>query len=72
MSSIEQHKMTMRCPVCFSREIDVLITKNKDRFDCVKCSFTGTEEDIKLLYKDIKKKYKWMLKRVTLEEQMTM
>ena len=69
MSEIEKHKQTMRCPVCFSREIDVLMVKRGNGFYCVKCSYEGSPEEIKALYKDIKKKYKWMLKRVPLEAQ---
>ena len=63
----------MRCPVCFSREIDVLmISDNKDGFYCIKCGFTGRESEVRGMYKDIQKKYAWMTKRLTLDDQMKM
>jgi transposase-like protein len=70
MHSPEVHKLTKRCPVCFSREIDVLLQyRGSDRYSCVKCSFNGTDSEIRQLYMDIQKKYHGMRDRVTLDEQ---
>lgn len=60
----------MRCPVCFSRDTDVLMIHARGGFHyCVKCSFSGLESEVRGMYRDIQKKYHWMSKRVTLEEQ---
>jgi len=60
--------MTMRCPVCFNREIDVLMSYEDGKYACLKCSFTGTEQEIREMYKDIQKKFKWLGKRVTIQD----
>ncbi len=61
----------MRCPVCLSREIDVLMLREGDegRY-CVKCGFRGTEAEARGMYRDIQKKYHWMGRRLTLTEQL--
>ena len=61
----------MRCPVCFSREMDVLMISDGDEgYYCIKCGFRGRESEVRAMYKDIQKKYHWMGKRLTLEEQL--
>lgn len=66
----EIKRLSMRCPVCFSREIDVLmIPDGTGRHRCAKCSFSGTEKQVRALYRDIRKKYRWMGKRLTLDAQ---
>ena len=51
----------MRCPVCFNREIDVLMSYDDGRYSCLKCSYAGTEGEVRQLYKDIQKKFKWII-----------
>lgn len=70
MDSPHVHQLIKRCPVCFSREIDVLlIPLGGERHRCVKCSFTGSEAEIQAHYRDIQKKYHWINRRLTLEMQ---
>jgi len=60
----------MRCPVCFSRDIDVLMIHSENgSHRCSKCSFQGHESEVRGMYRDIQKKFHWMGRRVTLEEQ---
>lgn len=60
----------MRCPVCFSRDIDVLMIFTGDDFHyCPKCSFQGLESEIRGMYRDIQKKFHFIGRRFTLEEQ---
>jgi hypothetical protein len=60
----------MRCPVCFSRDIDVLmIPSEPGRHYCPKCSFQGEESEVRGMYRDIQKKFHWMIRRISLEEQ---
>jgi hypothetical protein len=60
----------MRCPVCFSRDTDVLMVPEAGGHHyCPKCSFNGEESEVRGMYRDIQKKFHWMTKRFTLEEQ---
>jgi len=60
--------VSMRCPVCFSRENDVVLFREGERYYCVKCSFAGSEADVRAMYADLRNKYRWITRRVTLEE----
>ena len=64
----EKKNVIYRCPVCFGRETDVVLRKQGDTYHCVKCSFFGTETKIREMYADLKKKYTFMTKRITLED----
>lgn len=65
----EKKQIIYRCPVCFARENDVVINKDQGGiYRCVKCSFFGTEEKIQEMYRDMKKKYTCIAKRITLED----
>lgn len=60
----------MRCPVCFSRDIDVLMIFGGNDFHyCPKCSFQGLESEARGLYRDIQKKFPFMGKRLTLSDR---
>ena len=63
----KNHEVTMRCPVCFNREIDVLMKYENNKYSCIKCSFHGTEAEVRAAYKDIQKKFTKMGKRVDIE-----
>ncbi len=68
MDDDAKHMKTMRCPVCFSREIDVLLVVRADGYACGKCSFQGNRDAVLALYGDIKKKYRHILVRKTLAD----
>ncbi len=69
MSEVNSKQVTYRCPVCFSRENDVVLQKDAEgKYYCVKCSFHGTQEKIKEMYGDLKKKYRFMLTRLSFED----
>lgn len=68
-----KNQTSKRCPVCFSREMDVLLVQHEHGYwGCVKCSFVGTEGEIRGMYRDIQKKYHGMIERYTLDEQRSM
>jgi len=70
MHESEKYITIMRCPVCFSRDTDVLMLREEScRHYCTKCSFRGEESEVRGMYRDIQKKFHWMTKRLTLEEQ---
>lgn len=73
MAYIEQNKVDKRCPVCFSRENDVLLLHDgQGHYRCPHCSFTGTAGEIHGMYFDLMKKYHGLLRRLTLEQQLQM
>ncbi len=70
MSESNAYRSLMRCPVCFSRDTDVLMINSGTGFHyCPKCSFQGMESEIRGMYRDIQKKFHNMGKRFTLEDQ---
>lgn len=64
----KNHEITMRCPVCFNRDIDVLMKFENNTYSCVKCSYTGSEADVREYYVYLKKKFRWIEKRITVED----
>lgn len=64
----KNHEITMRCPVCFNREIDVLMKFDNGKYCCLKCSFTGTENEVRNFYLDIQKKFKFIERRITIDD----
>lgn len=69
MPEIKPRTIVLRCPVCFARENDVTLFRDGEEYYCIKCSFTGTDSEVRAMYTDLRKKYHWILKRVPLEEQ---
>lgn len=62
-------KLILRCPVCFARETDVVLHRRADNtLYCVKCSFTGDDALVQEMYADLKKKYRLMTTRITMED----
>jgi DNA-directed RNA polymerase subunit RPC12/RpoP len=72
MSGNSKTKMIYRCPVCFNTTVDIPLINEEDNFRCLKCSFTGTKNDVIEMYNDFKKRYRLMDSRITLEQQIKM
>lgn len=68
MVNNQQKPVMMRCPVCLGREIDVLLLRTGAELYCVKCSFRGTESDVRIMYASHRQKYKNRTKRVRVED----
>ena len=61
----EQSNLGFRCPVCFEREIDVVLLRDSDGFYCVKCSYTASDEaEVRLGHDRLRAKFRWMRRRV--------
>lgn len=69
MSENTENEMIFRCPICFNSGIDVYLKQEDKKYRCLKCSFTGTKQDIEAMYDDFRKRYRLLGKRLTLEEQ---
>ena len=64
----EKNLITYRCPVCFARENDIVIHNYNGIYRCIKCSFFGTEAELKNMYEDLRKKYTLRTTRITIED----
>jgi hypothetical protein len=58
----------MRCPVCFGREIDVLLLHDGEQYYCVKCSYRGKKSEVRSAYASHKKKYRNRMTRLSIED----
>jgi hypothetical protein len=52
-------KLNYRCPLCFRRDIDMdmLFDSEKNEYYCIRCSFTGTEEEVQVRNAETKRRY---------------
>lgn len=64
----KNHEITMRCPVCFNRDIDVLMRYDKGHYACLKCSFQGSEATVRAHYLALQEKFLNIITRVTIED----
>ena len=67
MSQAGKGKLNYRCPACFIRELDIdmFYDKEKEEYYCLRCPFTGTEEEVKRLNQMARFRYKCMMQRIT-------
>ena len=67
MSQGRKGRLNYRCPACYMREIDVdmFYDRDKQEYYCLRCPFTGTEEEVLKLNEMAKFRYKNILKRIS-------
>jgi hypothetical protein len=67
MSQGRKGRLNFRCPACFVREIDVdmFYDKDQEEYYCLRCPFTGSEDEVVKLNEMAKFRYKSMLVRIT-------
>ena len=48
MAQSGKGKLNFRCPSCFMRDLDIdmFYDKDKKEYYCMRCQYTGTEEDV--------------------------
>lgn len=66
--SKNESNLTMRCPICLEREVDVLLLCGKQTYYCVKCSYNGDEQDVRSRYAGIRAKYRNRTRRLSLDD----
>ncbi len=66
MSQGVKGALNYRCPICFSREIDIdlLYDRDKGEYYCLRCPYVGDEKEILELNERNKFKYKAGLTRI--------
>ena len=66
MSLSSKGKLNYRCPVCFARDIDMdmFYDEEKKEYYCIRCGYTGSEEDVLIRNEKLKYRYKCLRLRV--------
>ena len=66
MSQSTKGKLNYRCPSCFMRDIDMdmFFDEEMKEYYCLRCGFTGSEEDVLRLNEQARYRYKLMRMRV--------
>ena len=67
MAQDRKGKLNYRCPRCLMREIDMdmLYDEDRDEYYCLRCPFTGDENEVKRLNQQFREKYRDRLTRIT-------
>ena len=66
MAQSKKGKLNFRCPSCFMRDIDIdmFYDEEKKEYYCLRCGFTGNEEDVERLNETARYRYRAMKLRV--------
>ena len=66
MAQSGKGRLNYRCPSCFMRDIDIdmFYDREKKEYYCIRCAFTGTEEEVLKLNQLARFRYKNILKRI--------
>lgn len=66
MAQATKGKLNFRCPSCFMRDIDIdmFFDGEKQEYYCLRCGFTGKEEDVLRLNDMARYRYRAMKMRV--------
>ncbi len=66
MAQSTKGKLNFRCPSCFMRDIDIDMFYDSEakEYYCLRCSFSGSEEDVLRLNEMARYRYRAMKKRV--------
>lgn len=62
--------LNYRCPACFMRDLDIdmFYDGEKQEYYCIRCQFTGTEEQVLAQNEVARNRYRFMHKRFQEEE----
>lgn len=67
MAQATKGKLNYRCPACFMRDIDIdmFFDGKKGEYYCLRCGFSGNENDVLRLNESARFRYRNMKLRVT-------
>lgn len=67
MAQAGKGRLNYRCPACFMRDLDIdmFYDKEKKEYYCLRCQFTGSEEDVLAWNERVRMKYGAMNRRFT-------
>lgn len=65
MAQAGKGKLNYRCPSCFMRELDIdmFFDAEKGEYYCIRCEYTGTEEEVLKANQLARFRYRDMLRR---------
>lgn len=65
MAQAGKGRLNYRCPSCFVRDLDLdmFYDKEKKEYYCIRCQYTGTEEDVLAKNQLARFRYKDMMRR---------
>ncbi len=65
MAQAGKGKLNYRCPSCFMRDLDIdmFYDADKKEYYCIRCQFTGTEQEVLQFNELVRTRYKAMHKR---------
>jgi hypothetical protein len=65
MAQSGKNGLNYRCPSCFMRDLDIdmFYDKEKKEYYCLRCQYTGNEEDVLKKNEIIRLRYRDMMKR---------
>ena len=66
MAQAKKGKLNFRCPSCFMRDIDIdmFYDEEKKQYYCLRCGFSGSEQDVVRLNEQAKYRYRRLKQRV--------
>lgn len=67
MAQSGKGRLNYRCPSCFMRDIDIdmLYDAEKGEYYCIRCCYTGSEEDVLQKNELARFRYRSMMERIT-------
>ncbi|MGN0976447.1 MAG: hypothetical protein ACI4PH_00190 [Faecousia sp.] len=67
MAQATKGRLNYRCPSCFLRDLDIdmFFDAEKKEYYCLRCQFTGSEEQVLEMNQMARVRYKDMMKRFT-------
>ncbi len=67
MAQGRKGKLNYRCPLCLRRDIDMdmLFDNEKNEYYCIRCSFKGTEDEVKVRNAETRRRYVDRKSRIT-------
>ena len=70
MAQAGKGRLNYRCPSCFLRDLDIdmFYDRDKGEYYCIRCQYTGTEEDVLAKNQIARIRYRAMGRRFTEDE----
>lgn len=70
MAQAEKGRLNYRCPSCFLRDLDIdmFYDRDKGEYYCIRCQYTGTEEDVLRKNQIVRTRYRAMNRRFAADE----
>ena len=70
MAQAGKGKLNYRCPSCFMRDLDIDVFYDKEKKEdyCIRCQYTGTEEDVLEKNQMARFRYRFLNRRFKLEQ----